>query len=65
VQARIESSKLILAKIKAIAGNAPVIFTGDFNGNHQSEWYNYLRESIVLKDALTLAADPLPEQRKF
>jgi endonuclease/exonuclease/phosphatase family metal-dependent hydrolase len=65
IQARIESSKLILAKIKAIAGNAPVVFTGDFNGNHQSEWYNYLRESIVLKDALTLAADPYRNNGSF
>ena len=65
VQARIESSKLVLNKIKEIAGNATVIFTGDFNGNHQSEWYIYLKNSGVLKDSYTLAADPYMNNGSF
>lgn len=35
--ARRESAKLILAKIKAIAGNAPVVCTGDFNARPSDE----------------------------
>jgi endonuclease/exonuclease/phosphatase family metal-dependent hydrolase len=52
VQARKESSKLMLKQIQAIAGKQDVIFTGDFNGNHQSEWYLLLKNSGMLKDAL-------------
>ena len=39
VQARRESSKLILRKIKEITLREPVIFTGDLNGSHSSEPY--------------------------
>lgn len=48
--ARKESSKLLLAKIKTIAGNQPVILTGDFNGNHNTEWYLSIANSGSLKD---------------
>lgn len=48
--ARRESSKLLLAKIKTIAGNQPVILTGDFNGNHNTEWYLSIANSGVLRD---------------
>ncbi len=48
--ARRESSKLLLDKIKTIAGNAPVILTGDFNGNHSSEWYQLIANSTTLRD---------------
>lgn len=50
VQARKESSKLILRKIQEIAGKEPVIFTGDLNGDHSSEWYQTVAKSGVLKD---------------
>jgi endonuclease/exonuclease/phosphatase family metal-dependent hydrolase len=50
VIARKESSKLILQKIKGIAGDKPVIFTGDFNGSHNSEWYRTIATSGGLKD---------------
>lgn len=39
VIARKESSKLILAKIKTIAGQSPALLTGDLNGSRESEWY--------------------------
>jgi endonuclease/exonuclease/phosphatase family metal-dependent hydrolase len=39
VQARAESAKLIMKKIKEIAGNAPVILTGDFNCSDKEEPY--------------------------
>lgn len=50
VQARRESSKLILQKIKEIAGKEPVIFTGDLNGSHSSEPYQTIAASDILKD---------------
>ncbi len=50
VQARKESSKLILQKIKEIAGKEPVIFTGDLNGSTSSEWYQAVANSRFLKD---------------
>lgn len=53
VIARKESGKLILQKIKEIAGNEPALFTGDLNGNRQSEWYLTVANSVILKDAYT------------
>lgn len=49
--ARRESSKLLLSKIRSISGNDPVILTGDFNGDHRSEWYQSIAHSGVLKDS--------------
>jgi endonuclease/exonuclease/phosphatase family metal-dependent hydrolase len=48
--ARKESSKLILEKIKTIAGESPVILTGDFNGDHSSAWYQLIANSGILLD---------------
>lgn len=56
VQARIESSKLILSKIKSIAKDAPVILTGDFNGDHQTDWYKNIANSNYLFDSFTKVA---------
>ncbi len=58
IQARRESSKLILQKIKAIAGSNPVIFTGDLNGSHTSEPYLTIANSGILKDTYKLVAFP-------
>ncbi|HSF46559.1 MAG TPA: endonuclease/exonuclease/phosphatase family protein [Chitinophagaceae bacterium] len=52
IKARVESSKLILQKIKTIAGDNEVILTGDFNGNHESEWYLEIEKSGKMKDVL-------------
>lgn len=49
--ARVESSKLILQRISTIAGNEPVIFCGDLNGDHESEWYKNLEASSVVRDS--------------
>lgn len=49
--ARIESSKLILQRINSIAGNEPAIFSGDLNGDQQSEWYRNLDNSGVIRDS--------------
>ncbi|MBL0884065.1 MAG: endonuclease/exonuclease/phosphatase family protein [Chitinophagaceae bacterium] len=51
VVARKESSKLLLSKIQSISGKAPIILTGDFNGNHTSEWYQTIAKSELLKDS--------------
>ncbi|RZK92170.1 MAG: endonuclease/exonuclease/phosphatase family protein [Pedobacter sp.] len=45
VVARVESAMLMLKKLKEIAGNAPVLLTGDFNGSRESEWYKTLANS--------------------
>ncbi len=65
VVARNESSKLILKKIQEIAGNKPVVLTGDFNGNHTSSWYQLIANSSNLKDAYTLATDPYKPNGSF
>lgn len=55
VQARVESSKLIMEKIKSIAGDQAVIFMGDLNGNRESEWYQHVASSGILKDSHGMA----------
>lgn len=50
VIARKESGKLMLTKIKEIAGDAPVLLTGDLNGQRSSEWYLTIANSEILKD---------------
>ena len=51
VIARKESAKLIIQKIKEIAGNQPVVFMGDLNGGRDSEWYQTIANSGILKDS--------------
>ncbi len=65
VVARVESAKLILQKIKSIAANKPVILTGDFNGDPESEWYKTIAASGFLKDAYTLAEHPYVNNGSF
>ena len=65
VVARKESSKLILQRIKKIAGNAPVIFTGDFNGSNSSEWYLTIANSGFLKDTYTQVEFPYANNASF
>ena len=55
VQARIESSKLILSRFKDVAGKNPVIVMGDLNGNHDSQWYNTFQNSGIVKDVMGLS----------
>lgn len=63
--ARVESSKLVLQKIHEIAGNGTVIFTGDLNGGHDSEWYKRVIASGFLADAYNLAAHPYTNNPSF
>jgi len=65
VEARKESSKLLLRKMKEIAGSDPVVLTGDFNGDHTSEWYLTLANSGVVTDTYKLAKDPYINNGSF
>jgi len=63
--ARFESSKLIISKIKEFAGNAPVILTGDFNVDQNSEAYTVVNESGILKDSYLLSPIKLANNNSF
>lgn len=63
--ARVESSKLILQRITTIAGNAPVIFVGDLNGDQQSEWYQNIQNSELLEDSYKRATAPYANNGTF
>lgn len=65
VKARQESSKLILEKIKTIAGANPALLTGDFNGNHGSEWYKLIANSNSLFDTYRLVKSPYANNGSF
>lgn len=65
VIARRESSKLVLEKIKVIAGNKPVIFTGDLNGNQQSEPYLIVANSGLLSDTYQQVQYPYALSNSF
>ena len=53
--ARSESAKLILEKIKQIAGTSPTLLTGDFNVDQNSASYKILNGSSILTDTYDLA----------
>lgn len=55
VIARSESAKLVLAKIKEMSSDTPVILTGDFNVDQNNESYHVLNSSGVLRDTYDLA----------
>ena len=63
--ARVESSKLILQRINSIAGNEPVIFVGDLNGDQQSEWYRNIERSEILEDSYKLVNEPYANNGTF
>lgn len=56
VQARAESAKLILKKIKEFPEALPAILTGDFNVDQHSESYQLLNQSGVMRDSYETAA---------
>ncbi|WP_224996287.1 endonuclease/exonuclease/phosphatase family protein [Cesiribacter sp. SM1] len=56
VEARRESSKLILEQIRKIAGSSPVILSGDFNIDQMNESYRILNSSKTIKSAYDQAA---------
>lgn len=66
VVARREAAKLVVRKIKEIAGcNAPVILTGDFNVDQHDEIYQIFTQSGLLKDSYTAAKMRFAENGTF
>ncbi len=63
--ARKESSKLILERIQAIAGNNPVIFMGDLNGDTNSEPYLIIENSQILKDTFKQVKYPYASTNSY
>jgi endonuclease/exonuclease/phosphatase family metal-dependent hydrolase len=51
VQARLESSRLLLRKIEEMAAGEPAVLMGDFNVNQHSESYRLLHESALVSDS--------------
>ncbi len=65
VVARVESAKLIIRKIKEIAGNTPALFTGDLNGGRDKEWYKLLASSGLLTDTHSAVKYPYENNSSF
>ena len=63
--AREESSKLILRKIREIAGDGRTIFTGDLNGGHTCSWYQQIETSGWLTDSYDHVAFPYTNNPSF
>lgn len=55
VKARLESSKMVLERIRKFCGDEPVILTGDFNVDQTSDGYKLLSESGLLRDSYEVA----------
>lgn len=55
VQARLESARFLVKKMKEIAGDQPIVLTGDFNVNQSSEGYRTIVASGELVDAYEVA----------
>lgn len=57
-EARRQSAHLLLNKVDEIAGDAPVIITGDFNCAPESEPYRIITESGLVFDARSISREP-------
>lgn len=66
VVARREAARLVVRKIREIAGEkAPVVLTGDFNVDQTDEIYQIFTESGILKDSYTSARMRFAENGTF
>jgi len=65
VVARREAAKLIVKKIREIAGDSPVVVTGDFNVDQNNEIYTIFTESGILKDSYVAAEQRFAENGTF
>lgn len=65
VEARKNSTKLILQKAKEIGADLPMIITGDFNVDQHNESYALLHNSGIVKDAYELAERPYAPNGTF
>lgn len=63
--ARREAAKLVVEKIKEIAGDTPVILTGDFNVDQNDETYRIFTESGLLDDSFERARLRFAENGTF
>ena len=55
--ARLESARLILKSIRAIAADQPLVLVGDFNVDQNSEGYKIIQEATFLDDAFETAEE--------
>lgn len=65
VVARREAAKLVVAKVREIAKNAPVFITGDFNVDQDNEIYTIFTKSGILKDSYDAARIRFAENGTF
>jgi len=65
VIARRESAKLVLEKVKQMAGKVPAILTGDFNVDQTNESYTLINTSGLLKDSYELSPVKLAPSSTF
>lgn len=65
VQARSESAKLILQKIKDFPEKLPAMLMGDFNVDQNNESYALLNNSGILRDAFQIAEFKYTENGTF
>lgn len=65
IVARREAAKLVVACIKEIVKDAPVILTGDFNVDQTNEIYNIFTDSGLLKDSYETARIRFAENGTF
>lgn len=63
--ARREAAKLVVSRIKEIAGDKPVILTGDFNVDQNDEIYNIFTDSELLRDSYSQAIIRFAENGTF
>ncbi len=63
--ARSESAKLILSKIKEAGVKIPVVLTGDFNVDQNSDSYKVLETSNILHDSYNLSKIRLDNSASF
>jgi endonuclease/exonuclease/phosphatase family metal-dependent hydrolase len=65
VIARRQSAKLVLEKVKQMAGKVPAILTGDFNVDQTNESYTLINTSGLLKDSYELSPVKLAPSSTF
>jgi endonuclease/exonuclease/phosphatase family metal-dependent hydrolase len=65
VVARHESARLVLQKIRQMAGKMPTILTGDFNVDQTSDSYTVINNSGLLKDSYVLSPVKLAPSNTF
>ena len=63
--ARREGARLVVSKIREIAGMKPVVLTGDFNVDQTDEIYSIFTNSGILTDSYTAASIRFAENGTF